>query len=360
MEDCSGRRKTRRIQIGRIPIGGGAPVVVQSMTNTETKDVRRTINQIKRLAKAGCEVVRVSVRDRKDAEALFRLKEKSPVPLIADIHFDYRLALVAIEQGVEGIRINPGNLPSSRIRDIVAAAMERGTVIRVGVNAGSLEKELWHKYGGPTAEALVESALNHVKRIEDMGWTQMKISVKSSHVPTMIEAYRRLADSTDYPLHLGVTEAGSLINAAVKSAIGMGVLLYESIGDTIRVSVTGDPVSEIPIAFSILRALGIRMVGPEIISCPTCGRCEINVPALVKKVEKRLEGIKENIKVAIMGCVVNGPGEAREADVGIAGGKGMGLLFKKGTVVEKLKEEEIVERLVKEVWTMINKTEANE
>lgn len=358
MDQPDNRRKTRRIHLGSVPIGGGAPVVVQSMTATDTRDVRGTIKQINRLVKAGCEVVRVAVKDRESAAVLHLIREKISVPLIADIHFDHRLALMAIDQGVEGIRINPGNLSVSRIREIARAACQRGTVIRVGVNAGSLEKAILNRYGGPCAGALVESALDHVKRIEDVGWTALKISVKSSHVPTMIEAYRQLAKATDYPLHLGVTEAGTLVSAAVKSSIGMGILLYEGIGDTIRVSVTGDPVQEIPVAFSILRTLGVRQVGPEIIACPTCGRCEIDVAGLVKRVEKRLSGFRPYLKIAIMGCVVNGPGEAKEADVGIAGGKGMGLLFKRGEVIRKLKEEEMLEGLIGEIYDMAREKEA--
>ncbi|MCX7982430.1 MAG: flavodoxin-dependent (E)-4-hydroxy-3-methylbut-2-enyl-diphosphate synthase [Syntrophales bacterium] len=352
MDEVGCRRKTRRIHLGSVPIGDGAPVVVQSMTNTETRDVEKTVNQIRRLARIGCEVVRVAVKDKEAAHVLSRIREKISLPLVADIHFDYRLALMAIEQGVEGIRINPGNMSGSRIREVVRAAQERGTVIRVGVNAGSLEKSIWVRYGGPCARALVESALSHVKRIEDMGWTQLKISVKSSHVPTMIEAYRMLADATDCPLHLGVTEAGTLLNATVKSAVGMGILLHEGIGDTIRVSITGDPTQEIPVAFGILRTLGLRLVGPEIVACPTCGRCEIDVAGLARKVEKRLLDFKTHLKIAIMGCVVNGPGEAKEADIGIAGGKGRGLLFKRGKVIGKLKEEEMLERLIREVYAM--------
>jgi len=328
------------------------------MTNTDTRDVKKTIAQIRRLERAGCEVVRVAVRDEESAKSLGFIKKAISIPLVADIHFDHRLALMAIDQGVEGIRINPGNMDFPRIREVVRAARERGTVIRVGVNAGSLEKALWHKYQGPTAQALVESALNHVKRIEDLGWTKMKISVKSSCVPTMIEAYRKLASVTDYPLHLGVTEAGTLIRATVKSAIGLGVLLFEGIGDTIRVSVTGSPLQEIPVAFHILRTLGIREVGPEIVSCPTCGRCEIDVPGLAKKVERRLSGFKDYMKIAIMGCVVNGPGEAKEADIGIAGGRGMGLLFKHGEVIGKVKEEEMLETLIREVYHMKREREA--
>lgn len=351
------RRKTRRIELGSVPVGDGAPVSVQSMTTTDTRDVGKTVAQIRRLATAGCEIVRVAVRDEGAARALPAIRKRISLPLIADIHFDHRLALMAIDGGVDGIRINPGNMKAASIREVVTAAQKRGAVIRVGVNAGSLEKDLWHRYGGPTAEALVESAMRHVRCIEDMGFDRLKISVKSSHVPTMITAYRLLSHATDYPLHLGVTEAGTLVTAAVKSAIGMGVLLYEGIGDTIRVSVTGNPVQEIPVAYAILRSLGVRWVGPDIISCPTCGRCQIDLAALVRKVERRLAGVRAYVKIAIMGCVVNGPGEAAEADVGIAGGKGSGILFKKGQVVRKVKEEDLLDSLMREVYEMINRRE---
>jgi len=327
------------------------------MTTTDTRDVKGTVAQIRRLSRAGCEIVRVAVRDEEAARALKPIHERIALPLIGDIHFDHRLALLAITAGVEGIRINPGNMKASHVQEIVAAARERQTVIRVGVNAGSLEKELWARYGGPTAQALVDSAVRHVHRIEDLGYDRLKISVKSSHVPTTIAAYRLLAEAVDYPLHLGVTEAGTLVHAAIKSALGMGVLLYEGIGDTIRVSVTGDPVQEIPVAYGILRTIGVRYVGPEIIACPTCGRCQIDLAALVRKVERRLMGVRTYLKIAIMGCVVNGPGEATEADIGIAGGKGSGLLFRKGQVVCKVKEEEFLDCLMQEIAAIIKERE---
>ena len=314
------RKKTKPVFVGGVQIGGGAPVVVQSMTSTDTRDVGKTVAQIRRLERAGCEIVRVAVRDEAAAAAIEPIRKKIHVPLIADIHFDHRLALAAMRHGADGIRINPGNTDAAGIRAIVETAKARNVAIRVGINAGSLEKDLLQQYGGPTAAAMVESAVRHVRRIEDMGYDNLKISAKSSDVASMIEAYRGIAARLDYPLHLGVTEAGSLLSAAIKSSIGIGVLLYEGIGDTIRVSVTGDPVQEIPIAYGILRTLGIRKVGVEVISCPTCGRCEIDLPRLSREVERRLRGVRPYLKIALMGCVVNGPGEAAEADIGIAGG----------------------------------------
>jgi (E)-4-hydroxy-3-methylbut-2-enyl-diphosphate synthase len=308
------RRRTRQINLGGVLIGNSAPVVVQSMTNTDTRNVKMTVAQIHALEKAGCEIIRLAVPDRDAAQAIPAIKKKIKIPLIADIHFQYQLAIAAIKSGVDGIRINPGNIASHNIREIIKAAKDRKIVIRIGVNAGSLQKDLALKYGGATADALVESALRSIAIFEDEGFDLIKLSVKSSDVPAMIEAYRALAAKTDYPLHLGVTEAGTLVDAAVKSAIGIGTLLYEGIGDTIRVSVTGNPVLEIPIAYSILRSLKIRMVGPEIVSCPTCGRCQIDLTQLTKKIEKALAGKKDYLKVALMGCVVNGPGEAADAD----------------------------------------------
>jgi (E)-4-hydroxy-3-methylbut-2-enyl-diphosphate synthase len=348
------RRKTKQINLGSVSIGGDAPVVVQSMTNTDTRDVKATVAQIKALEQAGCEIIRVAVPDKKAADALSAIKKKINSPLIADIHFDYRLALDAIRQGVDGIRINPGNIASDKISAIINEAKKHKTVIRIGVNSGSLQKDLLAKYGGVTADALVESALQNIRYFEDNDFYLIKLSLKSSDVSTMIEAYRAISAKTDYPLHLGVTEAGSLVNAAIKSAVGIGMLLYEGIGDTIRVSVTGNPVSEIPLAYGILRALNIRKVGPEIISCPTCGRCEIDLLKLTDKIEKALAGEKEYLKVALMGCVVNGPGEAADADIGIAGGKGQGIIFKKGKPFKKVKEKDFVQALIKEIKKIIN------
>ena len=343
------RKKTRPVYVGDVQVGGGAPVVVQSMTCTDTRDVKATIEQIGKLENAGCELARVAVPDREAAQSLVNIKRNINIPLIADIHFSHILALEAIKNGVDGIRINPGNIGKDKIREIISAAGERDVAIRIGVNAGSLEKEMLSKYGGATPAALVESVLNSLNTFEDMGFYSIKISLKSSDVATMVEAYRLISDKTDYPLHLGVTEAGSIINSSVKSSIGIGILLYEGIGDTIRVSITGDPVTEVDIAYRILRTLNIRRVGPDIISCPTCGRCEIDLFKLVEEVEKRLAGMKEYLKIALMGCVVNGPGEATEADIGIAGGRGFGMLFKKGEVIRKVKEENLVDVLMDEI-----------
>ena len=353
MENPTKRRRTKPVFFGDVQVGGDAPVVVQSMTCTDTRNVGATVDQIKQLQEAGCEIVRVAVPDEEAARALPEIRKHIDIPLIADIHFNYRLALDAIMYGVEGIRVNPGNIGGDKMLEVVAAAKERGTVIRVGVNAGSLEKDLLKKYGGPTASALVESAMNNLARVLDAGHEAIKLSVKSSDVSTMVEAYRELSEKTDYPLHLGVTEAGSIMNAAIKSSIGIGILLHEGIGDTIRVSITGDPVSEIGVAFGILRALGIRKVGPDIISCPTCGRCEIDLVSLTREIEEKVAGMKEYLKIALMGCVVNGPGEAAEADIGIAGGRGYGLLFKKGQVIKKVKEEEFTHTLLHEIHSMV-------
>jgi len=347
------RRKTRQLALGQVPVGGNAPVSVQSMTVTDTRNVRGTVAQIRRLARAGCEIVRVAVPDEAAATVIPLIRKQVRIPVIADIHFRHRLALMAIATGVEGIRINPGNMKRHALPDIVRAARDWGTVIRIGVNTGSLEKRLLEKHGGPTPAAMVESALAHIRIFEDLDFYNLKVSLKSSDVPTMISAYQLLAAQVDYPLHLGVTEAGSEQSAAVKSALGIGTLLHQGIGDTIRVSVTGDPVRELPIAYAILRALKLRLTGPEVISCPTCGRCEIDLPKLVQAVEKRLRGEKTYLKVAIMGCVVNGPGEAAEADVGIAGGRGTGMLFRKGKTVGKVKESEFVETLLAEINAII-------
>lgn len=343
------RRNTRPIFLGDLQIGGVAPIAVQSMTCTDTRDIKATLAQIRALATAGCEAVRLAVPDMDAAYALSEIKKNSTIPLIADIHFDYRLALEAINQGVPGVRINPGNVGKKGIRAIVNLAKERGTVIRIGINAGSLEKDILARHGGPKAAALVESALRNIALLEDMDFRSLKLSLKSSDVVTMIEAYRGIAAQCSYPLHLGVTEAGTLVNAAIKSSLGIGLLLYEGIGDTIRVSVTGDPAAEMRVAYGILRALGIRKVGPEIISCPTCGRCEIDVLKLAEEVENRLAGMSSYLKIALMGCVVNGPGEAAEADIGIAGGRGFGFLFKKGKKIRKIKEEDFVAVLLEEI-----------
>ncbi len=344
------RKPTRAIHIGPLQIGGGAPVVVQSMTNTDTRDVRATLAQIQRLAAAGCEVARLAVPDQKAAAAFGEIKKESPLPLIADIHFNHRLALAALEQGADAIRINPGNLGGEKkTRQVLEACRQRGVSLRLGVNAGSLEADLLEKFRAPTAEALAASALRWVEKFEDWGFFDFKISLKSSDVLVTVAAYEQLSRRTDYPLHLGVTEAGGLIAGTVKSALGIGLLLAQGIGDTMRVSLTRDPVEEIRVAYEILRALHLRERGVELISCPTCGRCRIDLFALAEEAERRLMAVTTPLKVAIMGCVVNGPGEAREADVGIAGGARMGLLFKKGQKIRQVPEKELLSALLSEV-----------
>ena len=348
------RRITRQIFVGSVPIGGGAPVSVQSMTNTDTRDVSGTIDQIRRLAEAGCEIVRVAVPDREAAEALGQIKKGSPIPIIADIHFDYRLALGAVAAGIDGLRLNPGNIGDPvKVRQVVVAARERGIPIRIGVNAGSLDKSVLAKYGGVTAEGLVESALGHVRILEELDFRNIKISLKAFDIPLMTEAYRMISQVVDYPLHIGVTEAGTPRVGTIRSAVGIGALLSQGIGDTLRVSLTADPVEEVKVGFEILKALDLRQRGPVIVSCPTCGRTEIELIRIAEEVGKRIGHVKEPIKVAVMGCVVNGPGEAREADIGIAGGRGVGLLFKKGQVVRKIPEGDLVEELMKEIDLML-------
>ncbi len=347
------RRKSRQIKVGPVAVGGGAPVVVQSMTNTDTRDVPATLQQIKTLADAGCELVRLAVVDEQAATAIAEIKAQSPVPLIADIHFDYRLALAALDSGIDGLRLNPGNIGAAwKVREVVKAARDHMVPIRIGVNSGSLEKELLAKYQGPSANAMVESALGHVQILEELDFRDIKVSLKASNVPLMLDAYRLLAQQVDYPLHLGVTEAGTVNSGTIKSAVGIGALLAEGIGDTIRVSLTGDPLPEIRVAYEILKALNLRQRGAEIISCPTCGRTRINLARLADKVEEKLQTIDKPIKVAVMGCVVNGPGEAREADIGIAGGNGMGLIFKKGEIIARVAEDELLETLFKEIDLM--------
>ncbi len=347
------RKRTKALHLGPVKIGGGAPVSVQSMTSTDTRDVRTTLRQVRALEACGCEIVRLAIPDEEALEAFGTIRRSVEVPLVADIHFNYRLAIGALDKGAQGIRINPGNLKRNRIREIVKAAADRGAVIRIGVNSGSLQKDILSRHGGPTPEALVESAMSNVALLEDLGFTALKVSLKSSDVPTMVRAYRLASKKMSYPLHLGVTEAGGVLGSAVKSSVGIGLLLNEGIGDTIRVSVTGDPVDEVRIGYGILRALGLRQRGPDIVSCPTCGRCEIDLVPLVDEVERRLAGMKEPFKIALMGCAVNGPGEASEADVGIAGGKGSGLLFRKGRVIRKIREREFISALMKEIETMI-------
>lgn len=344
------RKQTRQISIGGVRIGGGAPIAVQSMTNTYTHDVAGTVAQIHRLEAVGCELVRVAVPDEAAAEAITSIKKKISIPLIADIHFDYRLAMAAMKAGADGLRINPGNIKGAKkIKTVAKEAKERGIPIRVGVNAGSLEKDLLKRYGEVTPQAMVESALRHVEQLKSFAFHDIKVSIKASDVLRTVEAYRLLSSQIDLPLHVGVTEAGSLFSGTVKSALGIGILLAEGIGDTIRVSLTRDPVDEVRVGYEILKALKIRQRGPEIVSCPTCGRCEIDLVEIVERVESALLTSTTPVQLAIMGCVVNGPGEAREADIGIAGGKGHGVLFKKGKVVRKVKERTLVETFLKEV-----------
>ena len=347
------RRKTRQIHVGGLAIGGDAPIVVQSMCNTLTTEVEATVAQIERLEAAGCELVRVAVPDMAAAEAVRDIVDRIRIPLIADIHFDSRLAVAALEHGAHGIRINPGNLGGpDKLRRVVDAAKQRRAPIRVGVNSGSIAKELLQQYGYPTAErpeSLIESALDNVRQIERLGYGELKISIKSPDAPTTIAAYRQLAGRCDYPLHLGVTEAGGLIAGTVKSSVALGALFMEGIGDTFRISLTRDPADEVRVAWELLRALRIRERGPELISCPTCGRTRIDLFALAEQVEAKLQTMRAPLKVAVMGCVVNGPGEAREADIGIAGGVGVGILFRKGELWKKLPEAELLPAFLAEL-----------
>ena len=344
---------SRQIHVGPVAIGGGAPVSIQSMTNTPTHDVEATLAQIRALAAAGCDIVRVAVPDLAAARAIGALKAGSPVPLVADIHFDYRLALEAAEQGIDKIRINPGNIGSpERVRAVAEACKERGIPIRIGVNGGSLEKELLAKYGGPTPQALVDSALGHARLLERFDFHDICISMKSSNVPTTMRAYQLMAEGYDYPLHLGVTEAGTPELGILKSAAGIGGLLALGIGDTFRVTLTADPVEEIAAARQILKAVGLRREGPELIACPTCGRTQIDLIPMAQQVEQLLKTVDKPITVAVMGCVVNGPGEASHADVGIAGGKGEGVLFQHGRIVGKAPEDQLVPELMKLIDTL--------
>lgn len=349
------RKKTRQISVGNVKVGGMAPISVQSMTNTRTEDVAATNAQIKRLEKAGCDIIRVAVPDLNAAKAILNIKKNIAIPLIADIHFDYRLAIAAADHGADGLRINPGNIGSERkIKAVIDCAATHHIPIRVGVNAGSLEKELLAKHQGPTAAAMVESALKNIRILENQGFRDIKVSIKASDVTRTVTAYRLLSQKTDVPLHIGVTEAGGLFPGIVKSALGIGMLLAEGIGDTLRVSLTRDPVEEVRTGYEILKALGLRQRGPEIISCPTCGRCNIDLFHITEKVEQALLYCPLTIKVAIMGCVVNGPGEAKEADIGIAGGDGIGILFKKGAVVKKFPQDQLVKVLLQEIEQMNN------
>jgi len=344
------RKKTRPIMVGNVQVGGGAPVAVQSMTTTFTQDVTATVRQIKALERAGCEIVRVAIPDTEAASAILSIKAQVSIPLIADIHFDHRLAIASVKAGADALRINPGNIGSvKKIKAIIDVAKALDIPIRIGVNSGSLEKDLIKKYESATAEAMVESALRHIDLFRSLDFHALKVSIKASDVPRTVEAYRHLSRKTDLPLHVGVTEAGGLYSGIVKSAIGIGMLLAEGIGDTIRVSLTRDPIEEVRVGYEILKALHVRQHGPDIISCPTCGRCNIDLFDIAEQVEKALLTYPHPLKVAIMGCVVNGPGEAKEADIGIAGGDGTGVLFKRGKVVKKFPQERLVDVLLKEI-----------
>lgn len=353
-------KKTREVKVGNLIIGGGNKVIIQSMTNTTTSDVEKTVAQIKELEKVGCELVRMTINNIEAANAIKEIKKRVSIPLVADIHFDYKLALLAMENGIDKLRINPGNIGSDEnVEKVVKMAKEKKIPIRIGVNSGSIEKEILKKYGKPTSEGMVESAMYHINLLEKYDFHDIVISLKASNVKMMVEAYRKISELVDYPLHLGVTEAGTAFQGTVKSAIGIGSLLVDGIGDTIRVSLTENPVEEIKVAKEILKVLGLVETGVEIISCPTCGRTEIDLIGLAKKVEKEFEGEKRKIKIAVMGCVVNGPGEAREADYGVAGGKGEGVLFKKGEIVKKVKESEILVELKKMIMEDEIKNEKN-
>jgi len=344
------RKKTRQIKVGEVKIGGMAPVAVQSMTNTFTQDIASTVSQIRQLEKAGCEIIRVAVPDEEAAHAISSIKKKISIPIIADIHFDFRLAIASARAGADGLRINPGNIGGvKKVKAVVECAKELNIPIRIGVNSGSLEKDILKKYNGASAEAMVESAVRHIELLKSLDFHQIKVSIKASDVHRTVEAYRLLSSKTNLPLHVGVTEAGALFPGIVKSSLGIGMLLAEGIGDTIRVSLTRDPVEEVRTGFEILKALDIRRRGPEIISCPTCGRCKIALFDIVEQVDKALLTSSLDIKIAIMGCIVNGPGEAKEADIGIAGGDGKGILFKKGRVIKKVPEEKLVEVLLEEI-----------
>ncbi len=347
------RRQTRTIHVGNVPIGGDSPIAVQSMCNTDTRDIEATVTQIEQLQAAGCEIIRVAVLNQDAAVAIRSIRDRISIPLIGDIHFDHRLAVAAMENGAQGIRINPGNLGGAeKLSRVVAAAKTHGVPIRVGVNSGSIEKDLLKEFGYPSSEkptALIESAMRNVRLLEDQGFEEIKISIKSSDTLTAISGYQQLSKLTDYPLHLGVTEAGGLIAGTVKSSVALGILLHQGIGDTFRISLTRDPVEEIRVCFELLRSLKIRERGPELISCPTCGRTQIDLFTIAEEVERYVQTMKKQIKVAVMGCIVNGPGEAKEADIGLAGGNGVGIIFKKGVLYKKVKEEDLLETFLAEL-----------
>lgn len=344
------RRKTRKIMIGNVPVGGNSPITVQSMTNTVTKDINSTVKQIKELEKAGCHIIRAAITDFDDARAIKEIKKNINIPFIADIQFDYKLAIAAVENGADCLRINPGNIGSEiKVKEVINSCKERNIPIRIGVNSGSIKKEYLEKYHGVNEDSMVYSALEHIRFLEDMNYENIKISLKASSVHLTIKSYDKISKMVDYPLHLGITEAGPVWRGTIKSSVGIGTLLTMGIGDTIRISLTGDPVEEVKVGREILRSLNLLEEGIEIISCPTCGRTKIDLIKLVEEAEERLKNIKKPLKVAIMGCPVNGPGEAREADIGIAGGLGEGLIFKKGVVIKKVKEEFLIDELIKEI-----------
>ena len=354
------RRDSKAINIGGVTIGGGAPIIVQSMTNTDTRDIDATVSQINRLTDAGCKIVRVAVKDKTAAHALASIIDASSVPIIADIHFDYNLALLSMDAGASGVRINPGNIGSTdRIAAVIDRAKEDNIAIRIGVNSGSLESDILETFGSPTPEALVESAMRSISLFEDIGYTNIKLSLKSTNVMETITTYRLVSKRVDYPLHVGVTEAGTVLRGSVKSAVGIGILLHEGIGDTIRVSLSGDPINEPLVAYTILSALEIERRGVDVIACPTCGRTTIDIASVAEEVEKRLMHVTTPLTVAVMGCEVNGPGEAREAAIGICGGKKSGILIKKGEIIRKVEPNKLVETLVDEVLQMAHAREKN-
>lgn len=347
------RRKTRQIMCGNVKIGGDAPIPVQSMTNTDTRDVESTVSQIKDLEAVGCDIVRVAVLDTEAALAISEIKKQIDIPVIADIHFDYKLALESIKSGVDGLRLNPGNIGERyKVEEVVKACKERNTPIRIGVNSGSISKEILEKFNGVNVDSMVHSALEHIKILEDLNYENIKVSLKATDIDLTVNSYKKMAEFVDYPFHIGITEAGTIWSGTIKSSVGIGTLLHMGLGDTLRVSLTGDPVEEVRVGKQILRTLGLLKDKVEIISCPTCGRTQIDLIGLANKVERELENIKKPIKVAIMGCAVNGPGEAKEADIGIAGGKDYGLIFRKGKIIKRVPEDKIIEELISEINKM--------
>lgn len=347
------RRRTKKVSCGDVKIGGDAPISIQSMTNTDTRDVKKTVEQIKALERNGCEIVRAAVLDLEAAQAIKEIKKNISIPIVADIHFDYRLALEAINSGVDKLRLNPGNIGDAhRVRKVVMMAKERNIPIRIGVNAGSIDKKIIHKYGKITPEAMVESGLEHVKILENLNFEDIIISLKASDIKLTLESYRLMAKKVDYPLHIGITEAGTIKGGTIKSCIGIGAMLLDGIGDTLRISLTGDPIEEVKLGKEILKSVGLRDFGINLISCPTCGRTQIDLIHLANRIENKLSTVNKPLTVAIMGCAVNGPGEAKDADIGIAGGKGSALLFKKGEIIRKIKEEDIEAVLLEEIMKM--------